>query len=284
MPCCKGLAPHNVLGLFMAYETDLSNGEWALIVPFIPPPKTGGRPRSTDERRVVDGILYMVKTGCQWRLLPDAFPPWQTVYRFFAAWRQKGVWKKIHYALHIKARRKEEGRHLTPSAVVIDSQSVKTGKLAQAHTRGFDGGKRVKGRKRFLVTDTLGLPMEVAVTPANVHDTKGGRRVLRKIVKRNRRRVRPMRIQAIFADKGFGGRPLAQWAQTQLGARIVTSENPAQKVKHFVPMKKRWVVERAFAWIGDYYRLSVDRERRLVNSVTMVRIACIRVLMRRLHP
>lgn len=269
-----------VHGLFMRYDTDLTDLQWTMISCYIPTPKTGGRPRTTNEREVVNAILYLVKTGCHWRSLPSDFPPWQTVYRFFIAWRQKLVWRKIQRKLYEKAR-EAEGRKLRPTAVVIDSQSVKTGKMASVSSRGFDGGKRVKGRKRHMVTDTLGLMVDVSVTPANVHDTKGAQFVLNKIAKRQNKQT----IKTVFADKGYSGANLAGWVAKKFsGAVVQTSANLAQKFKKFVPAKKRWVVERSFAWLGDYYRLSIDRERHPVNSMTMVRLAFIRLILRRLCP
>lgn len=262
------------------YETSLTDAHWALIAPFIPPPKTGGRPRTTDARAVVDAVLYLLKTGCQWRQLPKDFPPWQTVYRFFTTWRRKGVWRKLHYHLYEKVRVTIQKRHPQPSLLVIDSQSVKTGKNASIKSRGYDGGKKVKGRKRHMVVDTEGLLVDVSVTPANMHDTKGGQKALLKVAKR-RKFVK--RVKRILGDKGYQGSPFSDWVRKKLGAVVETSENLAQKVKKFVPAKTRWVVERSHAWVGDYWRLTTDRERNVVNSMTFTRIAFIRVMLRRLH-
>lgn len=172
-----------------------------------------------------------------------------------------------------------EKRTPQPSLLVIDSQSVKTGKSAAISSRGYDGGKKVKGRKRFLVTDSLGILVDVAVTTANLHDTKGGPKALAKVAKRKKY---AKSVKAVYADKGFQGPTFAGWVKAKLGAVVETSENLAQKVKQFVPAKKRWVVERSFAWLGDYWRLSVDRGRHRVNSVTFIRIAFTRVMLRRL--
>jgi len=263
----------------LRYDTDLTDLQWAIVLPFIPSPKTGGRPRTTNEREVVNAILYLVKTGCHWRSLPSDFPPWQSVYRFFIAWRKKLVWRKIQQKLYEKAR-VAEGRKLRPTAVVVDSQSVKTGKMVAISSRGFDGGKRVKGRKRHLVTDTLGLMVDVSITPANVHDTKGAQFVLNKVARQQKKQT----IKTVFADKGYQGPKLAEWVRKKFGAVVQTSANLTKKFKKFVPAKKRWVVERSFAWLGDYYRLSIDRERHPVNSMTMVRLAFIRLVLRRLCP
>jgi putative transposase len=168
-----------------------------------------------------------------------------------------------------------------PSLLVIDTQSIKTTKMAAIKSRGYDGGKKVKGRKRVMVVDTQGFLVDVSVVPANMHDTKAGRRVLIKVAKRQKKK---RTIKTVLADKGFRGIPFSTWVKKTLGAVVQTSENLAQKVKRFVPAKKRWVVERTHAWMLDYRRLVVDHERLLKNSITMIRIAFIRVLLRRLHP
>lgn len=256
------------------YATDLTDQQWGEIELYIPAAKRGGRPQTTSMRRTVDAILYLVRTGCQWRQLPHDFPPWQTVYRYFASWQELGVVELIQQQLH-RLVRVMDYREPTPSVVVIDSQSVKTGKAGG--NRGFDGGKRVKGRKRHMVVDTLGLMVDVAVSPANVHDTRGARRVLERIsgwIERD--------PAVIHADGAYAGRPLASWVAGQFGARMVISDNPAQRVKRFVPVKQRWVVERAFAWLGDYRRLDRDHERRIPHSVSMIRWAMIRLMLRRL--
>jgi putative transposase len=160
-------------------------------------------------------MLYLVKTGCQWRSIPSEFPPWQTVYRYFAAWRRKGVWKRIHYALYRKAR-VSEGKKRHPTALVIDSQSVKTGKMVAMKTRGFDGGKKVKGRKRNMLTDTLGLLVDVSVTPANMHDTIGAQKVLTKYIQNHKKKSV---VQTLFADQGYSGATLARLIHRGAGIR-----------------------------------------------------------------
>lgn len=262
-------------------DTDLTDEQWELIKPLIPRAKKGGRPRTSCERKIVNSILYLVKTGCQWRQLcryEDL--PWQTVYRYFIAWTKKGVWKKIHYEL-LKNVRVQENRKPHPSVVILDSQSTRTGKYAQMHTRGYDGGKRVKGRKRHFVVDVDGLLVDVAVTPANVHDNKGARKVLRRV---KRRGILRKSIKSVYADKGYQGREFSDWVDENFEARIKIGENHAKFAKKFIPAKKRWVVERAFAWIRDYRRLTEDMERAIKNSVSMIRLAFIRVMLRKLYP
>lgn len=168
-----------------------------------------------------------------------------------------------------------DGRNVNPSAVVVDSQSVKTGKAGGP--RGFDGGKRVKGRKRHLVVDTTGLMVDVAITPANVHDTKGAQKAIRKAL-----RWLTSTPEIMYADKGYQGRPFAKWMENKVGAAVSVTDNPAMVAKHFIPVKKRWVVERTFAWFGDYRRLDKDQERRMTHSAAMVRWAMVSLMLRRL--
>jgi putative transposase len=259
-----------------SYPSDLTDDQWRYISKFVPKAKHGGRPRSTDERAVVNAILYLVRTSCQWRQLPSNFPPWQTVYRYFARMSRSGVVRAIHRALYVDVRALHD-RKPSPSAVVIDSQSVKTGKAGG--TRGFDGGKRVKGRKRHIVVDTLGLLVDVAVTPANVHDTVGGRKALTKA-----KRWLSGKPKTIFADRGYQGSKFWWWARLYMGAHVQVSENPAMKTKQFVPVKKRWVVERTFGWFSNYRRLDKDQERLMVHSTTMIRWAFVALMLNRLAP
>lgn len=230
-------------------------------------------------RRVIDAIMYVVTHGCKWRGLPKDFPPWQTVYRYFTDLQKRGRWRRIHYALYAMVR-DEADRQGEPSLLIIDSQSVKTGKCAEAPTRGYDGGKRVKGRKRHILVDGMGLLVEVSVTKANVHDTKGAVKVLKKY----ERRVKKPRVRKIVGDKGYRGEMLKGFVRKAFKAVVSIGENHTSTANGFVPDEKRWLVERGFAWLGDYWRLTVDRERSLARSCTMVRLAFIRLMLRRLVP
>lgn len=260
------------------YLTDLSDEKWALVAALLPAPKPGGRPRSTDLRRVCDAILYLVKTGCQWRSLPHDFPPWETCYTYFREWRATGVLKLLMQLLVEKVRR-FEGRAAPPTIAILDSQSVKTGKMASSE-RGYDGGKRVKGRKRHIAVDTLGLPLALAVTSANTHDKVGGRHLIGSMAGWFKRRC----VKKVLADGGYSGAPFSSFVRHTLNATVEIAGNIAQKVKAFVPVARRWVVERTFAWLGDYRRLDKDQERLTSNSVAMIRWALVGLMLKRLFP
>ncbi|MDR3525667.1 MAG: IS5 family transposase [Rhizomicrobium sp.] len=262
----------------MSYSTDLADQQWAVIEPLLPKAKEGGRPRTTNIRRVCDAIFYLVKTGCHWRLLPSDFPPWRTVYEYFKNWRAAGVWRKIQNTLVKKVRRREHKKSY-PTIAIIDSQSVKTGKMV-SEDKGYDGGKHVKGRKRHLAVDILGLPIGVHVTSANTHDKVGGKTVLL----RAKKFMRGRKLKKIYADGGYGGEPFRQFVRKSLGAMVWISKGIHQKVKRFVPVKKRWVVERTNAWFGDYRRLDKDQERLVKNSEAMIRVAAISMMLKKLFP
>lgn len=260
----------------VTYSTDLSDRQWALIEPLLPKAKPGGRPRKVDIRRVVDAILYLVKNGCLWANLPSDFPPPGTVYWYFKNWRADGTIKRIHQALVKKVRRKE-GKKTYPTIAILDSQSVKTGKMANSE-KGYDGGKHVKGRKRHIAVDILGLPIAISVTSANTHDKVGGKRVIERVKKWLGKRD----LKKIYADGGYMGAPFKKLVKQTLNATIRISKGIGKKVKGFIPIAKRWVVERTFAWLGDYRRLDKDQERLTRNSVAMIRWAMVNLMLNRL--
>lgn len=258
------------------YSTDLCDEKWALISPILPPARTGGRPRTTDLRQVVNAILYLVKTGCQWRNLPKDFPAWETVYTYFKAWRRRGIVKKI-VCLLVPAVRKLENKEAPPSVAIIDSQSVKTGKMVSKH-KGYDGGKRTKGRKRHIVVDVLGLPLAITITPANVHDSVGGKRAIERVGDW----FGTKKIKKVYADGGYQGPKFKNLVKSALNAKVSISKGIGKAMQGFLPIKKRWVVERSFAWLCDYRRLDKDQERLAKNSRTMIQWAFINLMLGRL--
>jgi putative transposase len=261
----------------MPYDSDLTDDQWDLIADLLPAAKPGGRPRTTSLRRVLDGIFYVLKTGCPWRYLPSNFPNWRTVYGYYANWLEDGVFWRIHQFLYPRVRRKE-GRDPQPTVVIVDSQTVSTGKMGGE--RGYDGGKRRKGRKRHLAVDTLGLLVGARVSAANVHDTHGGMDALERA---DDFLGRP-EIELVYADKGYQGERFETFVRETFDARVRIGDNKTNPVSGFVPDKQRWVVERTFAWLYDYRRLLVDHERLLRRSLTMIRLAAIRLILRRLCP
>jgi transposase len=253
------------------YASDVSDAEFALLEPLLPVARRGGRPRTTALREVLNAILYLLRTGCPWRLLPKDFPPKSTVYGYFRRFGQEGVWQRIWLVL-IMAAREQAGKEPQPTAGIIDSQSVKT--TEAGGPRGFDAGKKLNGRKRHLVTDTLGLPLALAVHPANVQDRDG----LALACARLRRRF-PWLVW-LFADGGYQG-TVAAAAAARERLRLEIVRRPAD-LRGFEVLPRRWVIERSFAWLSRNRRLAKDYERLLEVSTAMVVLAIIQLLIRRL--
>lgn len=255
------------------YPSDLTDGEWALVEPLLPPAGSGGRPEKHPRRDIVDAVLYVVRTGCSWRQLPADFPPWQTVYWYFVRWEQQRVTLRMLDALRQQVRR-GEGRDAEPSAGVIDSQSIKAADTVGRDTRGYDAGKKVPGRKRFIVTDTLGLLITVTVCAASVQDRDGAKGALLGLY------LTSPTCRFVFADAAFAGRLLG-WAADTLRTTVSVVRKPTDQ-KGFAVLPRRWVVERTLAWLTGHRRLARDYERHTSTSEAMIRWAAIGLMTRRL--
>jgi putative transposase len=257
------------------YPTDLSNTQGAVLEPEIPAPRPGGRPRKTDMREVVNAIFYLTHAGCTWRALPHDFPRWKTVSNYFDAWKHDGTWDRILDILRPRLR-KAAGRPVSPRGACIDSQSVQTAGGGQQV--GSDGGKRVRGRTRHIVVDTLGVLRAVVVTAAHVDDAKAAQRLLAQMPSKDF-----PRREEVQADNKYHSPALDRWLRVhhRRYAVVVISREPGER--RFVPLKSRWVVERTFAWLGRYRRLSKDYEHTPSSSEAVVKIAAIHPYLRRLY-
>lgn len=252
----------------LRYQTDLTDAEWAVIEPLMPAACRSGRRRAWPLREIVNAIFYVMRAGCPWRLLPRDFPPWQTVYRWFAAWREASLFERINHAL-VMVERERVGRAASPSAAILDSQSVRTSEAGGP--RGYDAGKKINGRKRHALVDTDGRALLIEPHPASIQDRDGAGPILHAS-----RQPFPF-IEKVFADSGYAGERVAQ--ATLIAIEIVR-KNPDQV--GFAVQPRRWVVERFFAWIGRNRRLAKDFEATIASARAFLYAASVMLLVRRL--
>jgi putative transposase len=258
------------------YPSDLTDEQWEALKPLLPPARPGGRPRTADLREVLNTLFYQARTGCQWDYLPHDLVPKSTARDYFDAWRKDGTWQKLVDALRRQVRT-AEGREAAPSAAAIDTQSVKTTEMGGV--RGWDGGKRVNGRKRHIVVDTLGLLLAVAVTTAKADDGTAAPGVLAQLSAEQR-----SRLQVIWADGKYHNDTLRAWLrQRRVRYRVEVVSRP-DGVRGFVLLPKRWVVERTWAWLGRYRRLGKDWEYETGVSEAWVRVCAVHQMARRMKP
>jgi putative transposase len=258
------------------YPTDVTDEQWALIEPLTPPAKHGGAPRTVNLRLVFNTILYVNKTGCQWAMIPKDLAKRSTAFDYFSAWKQDGTWQKMLDTLRRQIRA-EAGREPAPQKAAIDSQTVKGSEAGGP--RGYDGGKKINGRKRHLIVDTMGLLLVVLVTSANVDDGTGAPEVLKLLSEEHQ-----SRLDEIRGDSKYNNRTLHRYVeQSNARYKITVVERPAG-AQGLVHLPYRWVVERTNAWNGKYRRNSKDYERTTSSAEAMIKVSSIHLMLNRLRP
>ncbi len=272
--------------LKLTYPSDLTDAEWTVLEPLLPPPNTRGRPTKWPRRTIINAIFYILRSGGAWRYLPDSYPPWQTIYYHYYKWRRAGVFERLHHILRRHAR-VAAGRDPEPSAGVIDSQSSKT--TEQGGPRGFDGAKKINGRKRHLLVDTMGFVIKAVVHPAGMQDREGGKLLLDGI------HTDSPQLEHVWADQGYTG-GFKDWVKKEQGVNLEVVYPWWRQLKRTTPalvkelglgegftvLPRRWVVERTFAWLGKQRRFSKDYERLPETSEALIYLGISRLMLRRL--
>lgn len=260
----------------LRYPSDMTDSEWLLVEPLIPPAKRPGRNRTVDVREVVNAIFYVLATGCQWRALPKDFPPRSTVHEYLMLWEWDGTLDRIHHTLYVQVR-ELAGKEASPTAAIIDSQSVKAAEKGGANIDpiGYDAGKKINGIKRHIAVDTLGMMLTGQIQPANLQDRDGALPLLKEA-----RRMFPF-VKKIFADGGYQGQATAA-AVAALGEWELQIVKRSDSAKGFVVLPKRWIVERTFGWLGRCRRLAKHFENLARTALAFLRLAMIRLMSRRI--